>query len=371
MTTENLIGIIVDDDFASKHIPPYPKPSFISFEHPFRIKAILNHLERNNIFDNSRIVKVKPKSITQATIELAHSKYHIEAIERISNMGGGLLDDEVFLTEDTYALAKKAIGGAIEAIEGVISNKYTQSFALIRPLGHHAFREKASGLCIFNNIANSILYLRKQLNFNQKIAIIDIDDHFGDGLAHYFYDDPSVLYFSIHEFDFTEGDLGMVYELGMDEGIGKNINFPVPEGITNEDFYYCLDLLEPILNEFQPALIVVAAGFDMYFADPIGNCSLTSIAYNKFAEKVLKIAESVCEGKISFILEGGYDIIGLPYCIEAIIKALLKKNYEPPDFEKNLSFSGESRRMELEKIKTFLKSLLNPYWDKIKSIKKG
>jgi acetoin utilization deacetylase AcuC-like enzyme len=371
MTTENLIGIIVDDDFASKHIPPYPKPSFISFEHPLRIKAILNHLERNNIFDNNRIVKVKPKSITQATMELAHSKYHIEAIERISNMGGGLLDDEVFLTEDTYALAKKAIGGAIEAIEGVISNKYTQSFALIRPPGHHAFREKASGLCIFNNIANSILYLRKQLSFNQKIAIIDIDAHFGDGLAQYFYDDPSVLYFSIHEFDFTEGNLGMVYELGMDEGIGKNINFPVPEGITNEDFYYCLDLLEPIFNEFQPALIVVAAGFDMYFADPIGNCSLTSIAYNKFAEKVLKIAESVCEGKISFILEGGYDIIGVPYCIEAIIKALLKKNYEPPDFEKNLSFSGESRRMELEKIKTFLKSLLNPYWDKIKSIKKG
>ena len=366
MIPENLIGIIFEEDFASKHIPPYPKPSFISFENPFRIKAILSQLERNNIFENDRIVKVKPKNIPQAIIELAHSKYHIKAMQRISAMGGGLLEEEVFLTEDTYDLAKKAVGGAIEAIEGVISNKYAQSFALIRPPGHHAFREKASGLCIFNNIANSVLYLRKQLNYDQKIAIIDIDDHFGDGLAQYFYDDPSVLYFSIHQFDFTEGDLGMVDEIGIGEGIGKNINFPVPEGITNEDFYSCLDFLDPILKEFKPALIVVAAGFDMYYADPIGNCSLTSIAYNQFTDRILKIAEAVCEAKISFILEGGYDIIGLPYCVEAVIKALLKESYEPPDYEKNLPLLDNSKRNELVKINNFLKKLLNPYWNKIK-----
>jgi acetoin utilization deacetylase AcuC-like enzyme len=365
MTTENLIGLIVDDDFASKHVPPYPRPSFISFEHPHRIKAVLNHLERNNILSNERIFKVNPREVTKDIIELTHSKYHIEAIQKISNMGGGLLEEEVFLTEETYNLARKALGGAIDAIEGVICNKYTQSFALIRPPGHHAFREKASGLCIFNNIANAIFHSRKLLGFDQKIAIIDIDDHFGDGLARYFYDDPTVLYFSIHEFDFTEGDLGMVDELGIDEGVGKNINFPVPEGINNEDFLYCLEMLDPILNEFQPALIIIAAGFDMYYADPIGNCSLTSIAYHKFACKILEIAEKVCKGKISFILEGGYNIIGLPYCIEAVIKALLKEKYEIPDYEKNLSFSNESNRKDIEKIKNYLKNLLKPYWEKI------
>jgi acetoin utilization deacetylase AcuC-like enzyme len=362
MTPENLIGIIVDDDFASKHIPPYPKPSFISFENPLRIKAILNHLEKKQFFNNDRIVKVKPRDITQVTLEIAHSKYHIEAIKRISSMGGGLLDDEVFLTEDTYNLAKKAVGGAIEAIEGVINNEYSQSFALIRPPGHHAFREKASGLCIFNNIANSILYIRELLNFNQKIAIIDIDAHFGDGLAQYFYDDPSVLYFSIHEFDFTEGDLGLMDELGIDEGIGKNINFPVPEGITNDDFMYCLELLDPVLNEFQPALIIVAAGFDMYYADPIGNCFLTSHVYFQFAEKVIKIAEGVCEGRVAFVLEGGYDIIGLPYCIEAIIKALLNEKFVPPKYEDNLSLTNESKRKEIKSIIAYLKKKLDPYW---------
>jgi len=357
------IGIIMDSDFGSKHIPPYPKPSFISFEHPFRIQSVLNHLERIGIFKDQRVVKVNPKEIDEAILELAHSKYHIEAIRKISNIGGGLLDEEVFVTEDTFDLAKKAVGGAIEAIEGVINNSFTQSFALIRPPGHHAYREKSSGLCIFNNIANSILYLREKLSYNEKIAIIDIDDHFGDGMSHYFYYDPSVLYFSLHEFDFTEGDIGMVDELGQDEGIGKNINFPVPEGLTNEGFHYCLDLLEPILNEFQPALIIVAAGFDMYYADPIGNCSLTSSAYNYFTTKILRIAEEICEGKISFVLEGGYDVIGLPYCVEAVLKALLNEKYESPEYEKDAAFFGESNIEDLKKIKNMLTRLLSPYWD--------
>ncbi|MBY9021198.1 MAG: histone deacetylase [Candidatus Lokiarchaeota archaeon] len=357
------VGIILDIDFGFKHIPPFSKPSFMSYEHPFRINCVFNHLERTGIFNDDRVVKIKPKEINEDILALAHSKYHIDSIKKISNIGGGLLDEEVFVTEDTFELAKKAVGGAIEAIEGVVKNRITQSFALIRPPGHHALRDKSSGLCIFNNIANSILYLRKQLKFNQKIAIIDIDDHFGDGLAQFFYDDPSILYFSIHEFDFTEGNLGMIDELGIDEGLGKNINFPVPDGMTNEDFYYCLEMLDPILNEFQPALIVVAAGFDMYFADPIGNCSLTSIAYNQFAEKLLKIAEKVCEGRISFILEGGYDVIGLPYCVEAVLKALLNEKYEAPAFENNALMLAESNIEDLKKIKNMLTKLLSPYWE--------
>ena len=362
---EKKVAIILDDDFGSKHIPPYPKPSFTSFEHPFRISCILNHLERIGLFKDNRVVKVKPKEIDEAILELAHSKYHIAAIKKISDVGGGLLDDEVFVTDDTFDLAKKAVGGAIEAIEGVVKGSFTQSFALIRPPGHHAYREKSSGLCIFNNITNSILYLRKKLRYNEKIAIIDIDDHFGDGIAHYFYHDPSVLYFSLHEFDFTEGDIGMFDELGQDEGIGKNINFPVPSEITNKDFEYCLEFLEKFIYEFHPSLIIVAAGFDMYYADPIGNCLLTSTAYNHYAANILKIAEELCEGRISFVLEGGYDVIGLPYCVEAIIKALLKEKYETPDYEKNVSFLDDSKSEELDKIKNILKNLLNPYWDHI------
>jgi len=361
MTDNKKIGIIVDEDFALKHIPPYPKPAFLSFENPLRIRAILDYFEKIKFFEDKRIIKEEPKVIDESIIKLAHTNYHIDTIKRLSKFGSGLLGDEVFITEDTYNLAKKALGGAIQAIESVLNNEVNHSFALIRPPGHHALREKPSGLCIFNNIATSILYLRKFLNYEKKIAIVDIDNHFGDGTVQYFYDDPSVLYFSVHEFDFVEGDIGFVTELGEGEGLGKNINFPIPAGSTDSDFLEFMDILEPILTEFAPDLIIIASGFDMYFADPIGNCNLTSISFYNFTKKILELAEKLCEGKLVFILEGGYSLIGLPFCVNAVVRAMLNESYERPNFE-NMDFSDESKIEEINKVKSVLKRLLEPFW---------
>jgi len=364
MTGKNKIGIIVDEDFATKNVPPYPYPTFLSYETPLRIKSILSYLEKNEIFKNERIVKLKPSTVEEDIIHLAHTKYHINSIKALSSRGNGLLGEEVYVTEDTFELAKKAIGGAINAITSVINHEVNQSIALIRPPGHHALRETASGLCIFNNIANSIIFLREKLQYTKRIAIIDIDAHFGDGLVQYFYDDPSVLYFSIHEYDFVEGEIGFIDELGTGEGLGKSINFPIPLNSNDNDFLESLELLELILTEYKPDLILIAAGFDMYFADPIGNCLLTTISYYKFTEKLLKIAEDICEGKLAFILEGGYSLIGLPVCVHSVIKALLKEKYEPPPFE-YLDFSSNSKKSEISKIKSSLKKLLATYWSSI------
>ena len=362
MTQNNKIGIIVDDDFASKHVPPYPHPLFPSYESPLRIQSILTYLKKKRVFDDKRIHKIKPKAIDESIINLAHTKYYIDSIKHLSSLGGGILNEEVFITTDTFELAKKAIGGAIQAIEEVINQGVNQSIALIRPPGHHALRENGSGLCVFNNIANAILYSREKLNYNKKIAIIDIDNHFGDGLVQYFYEDPNILYFSIHEYDFVEGDIGFINELGAGEGFGKSINFPIPMNSTDDDFLEFMEILEPILREFIPDLIIIAAGFDMYFADPIGNCLLTTISYYKFTEKLLKIAEDICEGKLAFILEGGYSLIGLPICVHSVIKALFKEKYERPPFE-YLDFSNNSKINGIKKIKSALKKLLSNYWN--------
>ena len=365
MTEDRKIGIVIDEDFALKNNPPYPHPIFLSYENPLRIKLILDYLNKIKLWEDKRIVKLKPKLIGEDLLNLAHTKYYINTVKRFSNFGSGILDEEVFITKDTFYLAKKAVGGAIEAIESVMKKEVTQSIALVRPPGHHALREKGSGLCIFNNIANAILYLRRELNYKKRIAIVDIDDHFGDGLVQYFYNDPSVLYFSVHEFDFIEGDMGFIDELGEGEGLGKSINFPIPPGITDEEFLEFLDILEPVLREFKPDLIVVAAGFDMYFDDAIGNCLLTSKSYNEFAERILKIAENVCEAKLAFILEGGYSLIGLPVCVHAVIKALLGEKYEPPPFEK-INFSNESKMKVIIEIKSKLENLLKNYWTVLK-----
>jgi len=362
MTHINKIGIILDDDFGSKNVPPYPYPTFLSYETPLRIKSIVSFLEKKKIFDNERICKINPVSVEENIIHLAHTRYHVDSIKALSSRGNGLLGDEVYVTEDTFELAKKAIGGALSAVISVIKQEVNQSFALIRPPGHHALRDKSSGLCIFNNIANSIIFLQEKLNYNKKIAIIDIDTHFGDGLVQYFYEDPNILYFSIHEFDFVEGDIGFIDELGAGDGRGKSINFPIPLNSTDDDFIQFLDLLEPILREFKPDLIIIAAGFDMYFADPIGNCLLTTFSYFKFTEKLLKISEEICDGKLAFILEGGYSLLGLPVCVYSVIQSLLKEKYERPSFE-YLDFSNNSKKNDVNKIKSALKKLLKNYWN--------
>lgn len=365
MIKNNKIGIVVDEDFASKNVPPYPHPIFLSYETPLRIKTILNFLEEKNVFLNERITQLKPIPVDESILKLAHTKYHIDSVRNFSKHGFGLLSEEVFVTEDTYELAKKAVGGTIQAIKSVLDDTVDQSFALIRPPGHHALQEKASGLCIFNNIANSIIYLREEMQYSKKIAIIDIDAHFGDGLVQYFYDDPNVLYFSIHEFDFVEGDIGFIDEIGDGEGIGKNINFPIPFNITDEDFLEFMDILEPVLNEFSPELIIVAAGFDMYFDDPIGNGKITSISYYRFTERILGLANKICKGKLIFVLEGGYSLIGLPHCVYAVIKALLGESYEPPIFEK-FKFLSDYERDNIDKIKVGLRNLLAEYWISLK-----
>jgi acetoin utilization deacetylase AcuC-like enzyme len=365
MTTNNKIGIIVDNDFASKNVPPYPHPSFLSYETPLRIKCILDYLEKNKIFGENRIIKINPMIADDDIIRLAHTKYYINAVKTHSNRGIGLIEEEVYITEDTFKLAKKAVGGAITSVLSVLNNEVNQSIALIRPPGHHALREKASGLCIFNNIANTIIYLREKCQYRKRIAIIDIDCHFGDGIVQYFYEDPSVLYFSIHEYDFVEGDIGFIDEIGEGDGLGKNINFPIPLNSIDDDFLESVDILEPVLKEFQPHFIIIATGFDLYFADPIGNCLLTTYSYYQLTKKLLNIAEDICNGKLVFILEGGYSLIGLPFCVDSIIKALFKENYKRPQHE-YLNFYNQSKKKEISKIKTALKKLLSNYWDSIK-----
>lgn len=361
MTEQKPIGIVYDEDFAEKHAPPYPNPAFLSFESPLRLKGIYDFFKQTHFFDDKRLMKLLPRDVTYETLSLAHTTYHIDSIQRISAFGTGLLGEEIYITKNTYDLAKKAIGGTIEAIESVIRGDVAQSFGLVRPPGHHASRMKSSGLCIFNNIAASILYLREQ-GYEKKIAIIDIDDHFGDGLSYYFYQDPSVLYFSIHEFDFTEGDIGFMNEFGEQEGLGFNINFPIPSGIRNKDFLLIMELLDPLLHQFNPDLIIVATGFDMYFDDPIGNCFLTSVAYYQFAKQLVSIAKEVCGGKVSFILEGGYSLIGLPYCVQAIVRALLGESHKEPLFEKR-TFLHPSKYEEVNRIKDILIKLLHEFWD--------
>jgi acetoin utilization deacetylase AcuC-like enzyme len=159
-----------------------------------------------------------------------------------------------------------------------------------------------------------------------------------------------------------EGGIGFINEVGEGDGVGKTINYPIPNGIYDELFLSFFDVLEPILTQFEPTLIIVACGFDMYFADPIGNCRLTTKAYYQFAHHLAALAEKVCQGKIAFILEGGYSIIGLPYCVQSLINGLLGKPYSRPKFE-NIDFKTPNLEDEVKQIKDGVVRILGVYWD--------
>lgn len=363
----NNVGIISDKDFEMLNYPPYPRPYFESFETPLRIKYIMDYFEKNNLFEDNRIKKIPIQTFDEieTIIELVHTKYHIDSMKFFFHMGFGSIGESVFITKDTFQLAKKAVEGTITAFNSVLTGDVKQSFAFIRPPGHHALRDVASGLSIFNNISVGIEYLRKIRKNAKKIAIVDIDNHYGDGIAKFFYEDPDVLYFSVHEYDFEQGELGFIHELGSKEGIGYNINFPIPPKTTDQYYLEFFDVLELIFSEFRPEMIIVACGFDCHYTDPIGNCLLTANSYIQFTQKLLGLAKKICDGKISFILEGGYNLNALPICSYSIIKTLLADPVALPFVEKIIFPEDLDIKETITRIKTELIGLLKDFWSGI------
>ncbi|MBD3354024.1 MAG: hypothetical protein GF364_21255 [Candidatus Lokiarchaeota archaeon] len=319
-----------------------PKPYFESYESPLRCKLVWEYLKkigyalrdfkRTEMQTNSQknLVLKKPIPLKKDDLYLVHSKHHVEQVEKFTEDGCGQLGNLVRATEDTMEIALLSAGGAYEAIKDVYSKRNTQAFAIIRPPGHHAIPDAADGLCVFNNIALAIKKLRKELAFKGRIAIVDIDAHYGNGIANVFYEDPSVLYSSIHEFDFSMGDWGRFSEIGIGDGLGCNISFPVRLNSGDEAIKKYCDFVEPFLVKYSPAIIIVAAGFDGHWADPLGNLRYTSDGYRYFAQWLKKIARTICSDRVCFCLEGGYNLLMLPRLIETIISEFINIKCSPP-----------------------------------------
>ena len=292
-----------------------------------------------------------------------HSSYLVELVENLSDVGYGGIGNLVQATSDTMEIALLSAGGAYLAIKDVYKGKTDQSFALIRPPGHHAIRDESDGLCIFNNIAVSIAKLRKEQHFQGKIACIDIDTHLGDGIQKIFYEDPNVLYTSIHEF--IPGESGMFSEIGAGDGKGFNICYPVP--LEAGDVYlkgYC-QFLESYLKQYKPDLIIVALGLDGHWADPIGNLSYSSKGYGYFAKWVHSLANKVCSGKLALIYEGGYNLAVLPYLAEIFLCEFTKNTHSTPFEDHIFPYLNELKTevSEIKKYQKLLKEELDPYWD--------
>ena len=314
MKSETCTGFVYHADYL-KHDPGNWHP-----ERPERLTALVKAIKDSGLWE--KLAHLEPSPATVEQVAYVHDQDYIEALRKFCARGGGLMDMDTGASSDSFDVAMLAAGGAIRAIDAVMAGEVQNAFAAVRPPGHHAFPDKGKGFCLFNNVAIGARYLQKEHDL-ERILIIDWDVHHGDGTNYFFYEDPSVFYFSIHEYPFYPGT-GAAYENGAGKGAGYTMNVPVPFG-TGVDEYMDIfqQKLKPAALNFRPDFVLISAGFDAHRDDPIGGIMLTTESYGQFTDIAQEIADGTCQGKIVSLLEGGYDLRSLSESVLEHLKRLM------------------------------------------------
>ncbi|MFT0892078.1 histone deacetylase family protein [Pseudochelatococcus sp. G4_1912] len=252
---------------------------------------------------------------------LAHTEEYVRNIfEAIPSKGIANIDDETLLSPGSWKAAMRALGAACYAVDEVIERKVDNAFCAIRPPGHHAEHAKPMGFCLFNNAAIAARHAQQKHGL-ERVAILDWDVHHGNGTQDIFWADKSVLYASIHEMLIYPGT-GAACEKGEYDTI---VNVPLQAGDGSPIFRLALEnAVLPRIEAFAPDLIIISAGFDAHWRDPLANINLTEADFAYATKAVMDVADRCCDGRIVSILEGGYDLIGLSRSAAAHVTALMR-----------------------------------------------
>jgi acetoin utilization deacetylase AcuC-like enzyme len=231
------------------------------------------------------------------------------------------LDADTFTSPDSFDVARLAAGAAVSAVEHVLRGAAgTRAFALIRPPGHHAERNRAMGFCLFNSVAIAATHARAR--GLDRVAIVDYDVHHGNGTQWTFYGDHSVLFVSSHQYPYYPGT-GAAADIGNGAGKGFTVNLPLAAGATDADYELVYTKVAlPVLRQFRPQLILLSAGFDAYRDDPLAGMRLSAGYFERLTAQIVAVADECCEGRLVAATEGGYDLDGLEWCLTAAIRAM-------------------------------------------------
>jgi acetoin utilization deacetylase AcuC-like enzyme len=225
------------------------------------------------------------------------------------------------VSAESFDVALLAVGSSLAAIDAVASGILQNAFCAVRPPGHHATKKQPMGFCLFNNTAIAARYAQEHHGIG-RIAIIDWDVHHGNGTQEIFYDDPSVLFISLHQYPFFPGT-GSRAERGEGKGEGFTLNLPMRAGTEEPEYVEAFQKeILPMLDMFRPELILISAGFDAHREDPLGNINLSEESFKKMTLMTMESADKHCHGKIVSILEGGYNLSSLSKSVEVHLKAL-------------------------------------------------
>jgi acetoin utilization deacetylase AcuC-like enzyme len=242
------------------------------------------------------------------------------------------LDNDTVTSPESADVALLAVGGVLVALDAVMSGEVSNAFAFVRPPGHHAKPDKAMGFCLFNNVAIAALHAIRTRDL-ERVLIVDFDLHHGNGTQKAFYTSPEVLYISTHQWPHYPGT-GSLEEVGRDAGEGFTLNAPMPAGMGDAEYVAMFrSIIGPVSREFAPQLVLVSAGFDAYYKDPLGSMGLTERGYAAVTREILAVADACCEGKAVFALEGGYHLPGIEKSMVSTLEVMAGLSPERESFE--------------------------------------
>jgi acetoin utilization deacetylase AcuC-like enzyme len=290
-------------------------------ESPDRLRAIVARLERSGVL--SRLVRIEPFPASDEWITQVHTVSYVETLKRRAPTSGRVsLDPDTSMSSGSLAAAYLAAGGAIAAADAIVAGSVEHAFCAVRPPGHHAERDRAMGFCLFNNVAIAARYLQRR-HAMARVLIVDWDVHHGNGTQHTFENDPSVLFFSTHQYPFYPGT-GRATETGDGRGAGATINVPMNVGEGDDTYREVFQkVLLPAADAFQPDFVIVSAGFDAHKDDPLASMGLTEEGYADLTRMVVSIARRHSRGRLLSCLEGGYNLQALSASVERHLLALL------------------------------------------------
>ena len=350
----NRTGIVYTSQYLN-HNPGSGHP-----ESPKRLKVIMEALQSSHIIDGEKCKLFEPEQARVEDVELIHHPDYIKLVERVCSSGGGLLDlGDTEVSPESFEVALYAVGGGLETVDLILAKKVENAFALVRPPGHHAGPYTASGFCIFNNIAITAMYLLRKIRL-ERILILDIDAHHGNGTQEVFYDTDQVLFISLHQDPKGFPGTGFMDEIGEKNGLGYKVNFPFPFRTCDEIYEKAFDqVITPIVEQYKPQFVLVSAGFDGHFSDTVAELSLTIGGYMKTFLKILDLASSLCEGRLAALFEGGYNLSVIGKIALGIIAEMAKIPASIPAESPKID---RGALKQAEKIIDEVKRIHSAYW---------
>jgi acetoin utilization deacetylase AcuC-like enzyme len=289
-------------------------------ETPERYRVVLDALRADSGLWNA-LVEITPEMASQGTVQAAHTKDHFRRVESAFADGLDRLDADTAISMQSFDASLLAAGGAIGAVDAVMSDRAENAFVAVRPPGHHATAERAMGFCLFNNVAVAARYAQNKYKEIERVAIIDWDVHHGNGTQGIFYTDPSVFFFSMHQYPWYPGT-GSRGENGHSKGLGTTLNAPLRAHTPADEQKRVLEAALEEIAKTSPDLIFISAGFDAHLTDPLGQLRLEDHDFAEMTRSVRQLAAQQCEGRIVSVLEGGYNLETLGETVRAHVAAL-------------------------------------------------